>query len=126
MSLLLDSSAVLAAILGEPGGEIAFAAATEGAISIVNFCEVCTRLVQDGFSADAAQAQVRRFDLKLLPFTEQHALRAAALRPVTSHLGLSLGDRACLAHGLVDRKIIVTADRDWAKLDLGIDIRLIR
>ena len=40
--------------------------------------------------------------------------------------GLSLGDRACLALASLTGRIVVTADRVWPELDLGIDIRLIR
>ena len=126
MIALLDSSAVLAAIFGEKGADAAFAAMIDGAISVVNLCEVYTRLAEDGVPVDTAQIMVRRFDLRVLPFTDRHAAYAGVLRPPTKHLGLSLGDRICLAHGKIDALPVVTADRKWAELDLGIDIRLIR
>lgn len=50
----------------------------------------------------------------------------AELRPFTRHLGLSFGDRACLALGHFTKCPILTADKDWSKLDLEFDIRQIR
>jgi ribonuclease VapC len=48
------------------------------------------------------------------------------MRPLTKAQGLSLADRACLA---LARRLdipVITADREWAGLDLDITIRLIR
>ena len=42
------------------------------------------------------------------------------------HLGLSLGDRACLALGIALDVEIYTADRLWAQLNLPCSIHLIR
>ena len=126
MTVLLDASAVLAAILDEPGGDVAHDAMAEGAMTIVNQCEVLSRLTQGGLGIEEALSLVRPFELRLLPFEDRYAVEAARLRPVTLRHGLSLGDRVCLAHALLDGLPIVTADRAWTKLDLGVDIRLIR
>jgi len=55
-----------------------------------------------------------------------HALIAARLRPLTRHLGLSLGDRICLALAIERQCPALTADRNWANLKIGIPIQLIR
>ena len=44
----------------------------------------------------------------------------------TKKLGLSLGDRACLALGLMSNKTVVTAERLWSRLKLGVAIEVIR
>jgi len=44
------------------------------------------------------------------------------LRSRTSRFGLSLGDRACLATGLVDGGEVVTMDSMWAEIDLDVPI----
>ena len=126
MRIVLDASAILAVILGEPGGDVAYAAMVDGAVSMVNLCEVYTRLAESGSSMDLIQQEVRRFDLLVLPFGQEQALRAAALRPVTKSFGLSFGDRACIAHALLAALPVLTADRAWTKLDIGVDIQLIR
>lgn len=50
------------------------------------------------------------------------------LRPMTRQVGLSLGNRACLALAKSRQAIALTADRAWTELDpsLGIAIQCIR
>ena len=126
MIFLFDSSAVLAAILDEPGGNVAHDAMGDGHISIVNLCEVLSKLTEAGIEVEAARAMVGRFELRVRAFREGHAFEIARLRPLTIRQGLSFGDRACLAHARIEQLPVMTADRRWAELDLGIDIRLIR
>lgn len=54
------------------------------------------------------------------------ALEAARLRGATRPRGLSLGDRFCLSLAARLALPVLTTDRAWADLDLGIDIRLVR
>jgi PIN domain nuclease of toxin-antitoxin system len=44
----------------------------------------------------------------------------------TRQLGLSLGDRACLALALSLKAPIYTADKSWKKLKLAVRIHVIR
>ena len=59
-------------------------------------------------------------------FTAGLAYRAAELRGPTRELGLSLGDRACLALGLSLGSPILTGDKAWIEVDLGVEIELAR
>jgi ribonuclease VapC len=70
---------------------------------------------------------LRAFGVLARPFTAGDAVRAAQLWSVARSVGLSFGDRACLAvaTGIPDG-VAVTADRAWGALDLGINIHLIR
>jgi len=45
---------------------------------------------------------------------------------MTRHLGLSLGDRCCLALAKELGADVYTAERKWAGLDLGVTVRVIR
>jgi PIN domain nuclease of toxin-antitoxin system len=45
---------------------------------------------------------------------------------LTRHLGLSLADRACLALARRRSARVVTADRTWAGLAVGVEIETIR
>lgn len=64
--------------------------------------------------------------LEIVPFTAEDAALAASLVPATRRLGLSLGDRACLALALARKIPAVTADRSWSHLQIGVEIRVIR
>ena len=87
MTVLLDASAVLAAILDEPGGDVAHDAMADAALAVVNHCEVLSRLAQGGLAIGEALSLVQPFELRLLAFDANHAAEAARLRPVTSRHG---------------------------------------
>jgi ribonuclease VapC len=126
ITVVVDASAVLALLFGEPGAELVADAITEGAaISAVNLSEVATLLLRHGHDPQTLLAPVRE-QVTVEPFTSEDALAAAALYPRTSTHGLSLADRACLALARRLNAIAVTADRSWADLELDITIQLIR
>lgn len=126
-SSVLDASAVLAFILDEPVQVDPAAIIGEGAaISTVNLSEVLARLLTLGFAPDDAEAATDSLLLDVTAFTEAQARAAARLRRDTDALGLPLGDRACLALGRALGRPVYTADRSWAELRIGCDIRLIR
>lgn len=124
--VLLDASALLAVIQVEPGAEIVRQALRGAAISAVNLAEVVTKLVETGVSTDEALSTVRGFPVPVMDFDASLAERTGDLRRVTKTLGLSLADRACLALAEREGLPVLTTDRRWAELDLGIDIRLVR
>jgi PIN domain nuclease of toxin-antitoxin system len=126
VSNVVDSSALLALILGEPGSDFVEASLEQGAfVSSVNLAEVIAKL-----SESQDEAQVRRSLLTVkfetVPFAEDHAWRTAALRSSTRSLGLSLGDRACLALAQALGLPALTADRRWAETDFGVEVVLCR
>jgi ribonuclease VapC len=115
--VVLDASAVMAAMRYEPGGDAVRACADRALVSAVNLSEVATKLAERGVpDADIATA------LGGLGFD----VVAASLRVATRRAGLSLGDRACLALAKLRRLPVMTADKAWAGLDLGVEIALIR
>ncbi len=125
---VLDASALLALVLSEPGAEaVGKALAAGGAlISTVNLAEVLARVRRAGHDVDAAAAQIARLPLAGIAFTEEHALESARLLPATRALGLSFGDRACLALARERHARVLTADRAWKRLRAGIEIEVIR
>ncbi len=54
------------------------------------------------------------------------ARRAGEMRTLTKRLGLSLADRACLALAERENLPVFTADKNWSKAGLVLDIRIIR
>ncbi|HEX5926743.1 MAG TPA: type II toxin-antitoxin system VapC family toxin [Baekduia sp.] len=131
-STVLDASALLAYLLGEPGADaVADAIAGGAVISTVNLGEVLSRVADRG--DDPADVVLRMTDRGLLdgaisvePFTTADAIDVGRTRPMTRKHRLSFGDRACLA---LTRRLelpAVTADKTWSKLDLGLELRQIR
>ena len=126
MNVVLDSSAVLAVINGEAGAERVEDALPGGTISAANFSEVLSKLVDKGHDDGEAVAALDALPLTVLPLDAAQARRAGLLRRQTRRLGLSLGDRVCLALAVELRLPVVTADRAWAQLDLGVEVAVVR
>lgn len=125
---VLDASAVLAAVLEEPGVVRVERALKRGAaMSSVNVAEVAARLSQDGWSSGDVASVVTKMGIEVIPFDRQAALLSGAYRPQTQRHGLGLGDRACLATASRLGLPVLTADRSWAALDIdGVKIVQIR
>lgn len=123
---VLDASALLALINAEPGAERVAQALESGAlVSAVNLSEVLAKLVDHGMPEHEAMEVVMSLELEVIAFDLAAASQAAWLRPVTRPLGLSFGDRACLALAQTRQLRVLTADRPWAKLDIGVPIELV-
>ena len=126
---ILDASAVLAVIFGEAGADRVAGHLPGARISAVNAAEVLTKLVDLGMPDDTIDAIFEGLQLTILPFEMTHARECARLRPLTLAVGLSLGDRACLALAGQLAAPAFTTDRAWSRLDgadVGVTIELLR
>jgi ribonuclease VapC len=129
---VLDASALIAYLRGEPGAEVVSDLLTVGAsISTVNLSEVLSKAADRGTNpVEEAKRLASRGLLNAAitvePFTPADAIEAARLRPLTRKAGLSLGDRACLALARRMDVAAVTADGDWLGVKHGVDIQHIR
>lgn len=124
---VLDASALMAVVNSEPGAEkLTPQIMSTAAASTVNLAEVHGKLLQRGFSPDDAWAAANGPVHEAVAFTAEQAKAAGDLVVQTRALGLSLGDRACLALGIALRAPVYTADRSWRNLKLGIRIHVIR
>ena len=126
MSVVFDSSALLAIIFGEDGAEVAARRLSGGIVSAVNASEIIARLVGFGTSGADARNALLNFGLDIRPFDAALAVAAGQLRAATRAKGLSLGDRACVALAIREQVGIVTADRAWTGLGLDVKVELIR
>lgn len=126
MSVVFDSSALLAIIFGEDGAEIAARRLSGGIVSAVNASEVIARLVDFCTSGADARNALLNFGLDIRPFDAALAVTAGQLRAATREKGLSLGDRACVALAIREQVRIVTADRAWTGLGPDVEVELIR
>jgi ribonuclease VapC len=124
--VVLDASALLTVLRQEAGAERVEPLLAAAVVGAVNLSEVHAKLIDAGMPAATARETTDLLALRVVPFDADMAWRAAALRPATRKLGLSLGDRACLALGLALRLPVITADRTWTKLSLEVEIRSVR
>jgi ribonuclease VapC len=124
--IALDASAFLALLFREKGHERVAAVINQACLSTVNLAEVIGRFVLDGHEPDTVLQRLTAAPLEIVSFGPSEAALSASLLPRTRPLGLSLGDRACLALALARRIPAVTADRTWLKLDLDVKIEVIR
>lgn len=126
MSVVFDSSTLLAITFGEEGAEVAARALNEGIVSAVNASEIIARYVEQGASEKEAREWLQAFDVEIRPFDEALAIAAGLMRETTREKGLSLGDRACMALAIREGARVLTADRAWVELDLDVEVELIR
>ena len=126
MTAVLDASAVLALIFGEPGAEAVVDHVTTGAaISTVNLAEIATVLVRNGRDANTVLDPLRA-QVDVQPFTDADAITTAQLYPQVSARGLSLGDRACLALARRLDAPAITAEHLCTDLALDVTVVTIR
>lgn len=123
---VLDSSAVLAVLRDEPGGDQVLELLPRVVVSAVNYAEIVTKLIDFGAPAASAAEAVEKLTLKVAQFDIDTAIDAGLFRASTRAQGLSLGDRACLALAKSRGLPALTADRAWAAVDVGVEIVLIR
>jgi ribonuclease VapC len=125
--VVLDASAILAVINAEPGAGKLTSDLLAGAVaSTVNLAEVQSKLVSRGWTFEQAWEDATSPVREIVFFDEEQAKIAGDLVMHTQHLGLSLGDRACLALGMAIKLPVYTAEKAWKKLKMGVKIHVIR
>ncbi len=132
MTEVLDASALLAYLQGEPGADVVSAAIGQGAvISTVNLAEVLSKRADAGDNPDVLSDRLVKaglFDgaIEVLDLTFDDAVQIARLRTPTRPWGLSLGDRACLALGRRRNARVITTDSASKELAIGVEVCSIR
>ena len=123
---VLDASAVLALLNQEPGHNKVAPLLSQSVLSSINLCEVLGKLIDAGIAASEANQTVELLGMSIVPFDAELAFTTAELRTDTRSLGLSLGDRSCIALARNRGATAVTAERLWSKIKLGVTIEVIR
>jgi PIN domain nuclease of toxin-antitoxin system len=124
--VLLDASALIAYLDGEPGSENVPATTGEAVISAVNYAETVSILTTRGIDATTIRLQLSLIVIDVLDFDPETAETTGLMIAATKSMGLSLGDRACLATARHTGLPAMTADRSWSNVDVGVEVRLIR
>ena len=126
-SCVLDASALLALLQGEPGADVVKPLLEGAIVSSVNWPEVAQKSLDRGVELDGLRGDLEALGLTIAPFTAEEAEATARLRSSTSALGLSLADRACLSLACELGVPVFTMDRAWS--GLGVEtapVRVIR
>jgi len=126
VSVVLDASALLAYLQDEPGGERVRDVLADSVMSSVNWAEVIGKARDERVDTQGLREDLASLGLALEPFSAEQGEIAGRLKERTKRLGLSLGDRACLALGRARGETVYTADRAWLQLELGVDVEAIR
>jgi PIN domain nuclease of toxin-antitoxin system len=125
-SSVLDASALLALLQGEPGAEAVAAIAGDAVVTSVNLAEVLGKLLEFGQPKDAALRAIGQTAVQIVAFDASMAIDAGEMIPAARRAGLSLGDVACIAAARHLGLPAYTGDRSWTRHDFGVEIRLIR
>lgn len=124
--VVLDASVLLVSILKEPGHEKIAPLLDRARMSSVNLAEVVTKLTAYGLSIDAVLDLVDDMEMQIEPLDKARAVATGLLTTKTSKAGLSLGDRACLSLAGELGLRAVTADKAWSKVDIEVEVQVIR
>jgi ribonuclease VapC len=130
MMYVMDASALLALMQGEPGCAVVddLIEAQECVASSVNIAEVGTKLIDKGLAPAQLTRTLKELDVQAIDFDLEQATLCASLRVSTKHAGLSLGDRACIALAQLVKGTAVTADSAWSDVAevVGVKVLMIR
>jgi ribonuclease VapC len=124
--IVLDASAIIAYLDAERGAEIVENWLPESAVSMVNVCEVISVLVRQGNAESEVSSELRALIPAIIPFDWPIACAAAGMILSTQPQGLGLGDRAALATARHMRIPVLTAEKRWLDVSVGVDVQLIR
>ncbi len=111
--VVLDASALLALLKGEPGGAKVADVLASARIGVFNYAEVISHFIRLGMPENEVDAMLDPLPLTVVPADKALARIAGSLRAVTAEAGLSLGDRFCLALARRDALPAWTADAVW-------------
>lgn len=123
---VLDASALLALLAGEPGADEVEALLDGAIMSAVNLAEVLQESEQHGIETEGLEFDLEALGLELSPFDVLQARAATGIWARAPRAGLSLGDRACLALADAIGGTAVTTDRRWSRTKHGVPVRVLR
>ena len=124
--IVLDTSALAAFLRREPGHEVVASHWAEACISAVNLSETLARMAREGIEPRALEQRLEDLGLGVIDFDRAQAVIASEIREHARSFGVGLADCCCLALALHMALPVLTADRPWLKLGVGVQVTLIR
>ena len=125
---MLDASALLCLINGEPGAERVLRVLKDYAVSTVNVAEVIAKRIDFGEAYDQLVQDISDLDLEIVEPDFSQAVLSGQMRAQTRNIGLSLGESAYLALAKSIGATALTTDRAWLSLadTIGVSVELVR
>lgn len=135
---VLDASALLASVFGEPITIDVQALIPNAVMSAANWSEFVQKCLQKGVDTQGMREELEASGLRIVPVTAAQAEIAASLWQKYKAFGLSLGDRLCIALALETQTskpdgrrkartiTLYTTDRIWITLNLDVKTTCIR
>ena len=126
MSVVFDSSALLAVVFDESGAGAIVPRRIGACTSTVTLSECLSKMLDRGFAEETAQEILLDFGLDVVAFGDAQVWKAGVMRARYRRSGLSFADCACLALAAETGLPALTGDRLWAELDHGIPVEVFR
>jgi ribonuclease VapC len=128
VSFVLDTSAIIAALMDETGSDLVFDRSDGSLVSTANLAEVFGYAARRQISSQLVDTFLSDTGIDVVPLSRSEAVLAGKFIAMTRPAGLSLGDRCCLALAKTRNLPTLTADRPWLAFAeaLGVEIELIR
>ena len=123
---IIDASAVLVFLNQETGYREISKYMKNSAINSVNLSEVIGKLDDYGVLDRDIEKIIYNLGLEVVDFDFALAFQAGILKKKTKERGLSIGDRACIATGIIKKLPVITSDKIWIEIDLPVKIILCR
>jgi PIN domain nuclease of toxin-antitoxin system len=124
--IVLDASALLCLLNDEAGADRVATVLTRSVIGATNLGEVVSKLRERGLALTEVQEVLGGLHLDVRPLSAAQAMTIGDLRPATRALGLSLGDRACLALAIELGAELYTTDAALARAEVAIAVTNVR
>jgi PIN domain nuclease of toxin-antitoxin system len=126
--MVIDSSALIALLMHEPGADRVLAALTAAVAPTTILAEVVGYFAKNELELAELRASLQELDLDFAALDHETAWLAGEMEPATRVAGLSLADRSCLALARRLGTAVLTGDRAWAKVadKLGVEVELFR
>ncbi len=115
--VIADTSAVIAYLNFETGADEVRRRIARIRLTMVNVAEIVAVVSRHKVTRAWIEKRIFRVFSEVLPFDREQAYLCGNLEQVTRPKGLSLGDRACLAAGILHGWPVLTAESTWAEID---------
>lgn len=122
---VLDASAIIALLKGERGASKVASVIADAAVGVFNQAEVVSHFVHLGAPLEEVRAMLGALPYVVVSADDALGWEAGTLRAVTSAVGLSLGDRFCLALAKRLNAPAYTADRAWKDVATAVGAKVV-